>query len=142
MSRDANDEYDGRSGNYGFLRTNCESSMQSLDEVFKLFTRERRRFALYYLEERRGPVTVEELAATIGDWETDSGRGEVPDDRFENVLLELKHEHLPKVAEVEFIEFDPDEGIVTMSGSPAEFDVILSVTEAIEQPRDDVIDIL
>lgn len=114
--------------------------MKSLDEVFQLLTRKRRRFALYYLEERGEPVTVDELASTIDDWESGSGPGEVPGDRFENVCLELKHEHLPKASEVAFIEYDHREGVVTMSGSPAEFDVILSVTEAIEQPRDDVID--
>lgn len=111
--------------------------MKSLDEVFPLFTKKRRRFTLYYLEDRGEPVTVEELAETIEDWESESGYDEIPDDRYWDVLLELKHKHLPKAAEVEFIEYDTDEGIVTMSGSPAEFDVILSVTEAIEQPRDD-----
>lgn len=109
--------------------------MDTLDDVFELLTRERRRFVLYYLRERDGPVSVKELATTIEAWEDGSEPPALPDDRYRDILLTLKHEHLPKAAEVEFVQYDPEENVIELSGSPAEFEVVLSVAEAIEQPR-------
>lgn len=112
--------------------------MKALDDVFGLLERERRRYALYVLEESDGPIAVEELAARIAEWESD-GPGGVPDDVFEDVTLTLQHHHLPKAAEAEFIEYDSEENVVRLTGSPAEFGVVLSVARAIEQPGNDAI---
>lgn len=108
--------------------------METLDEVFGLLDRERRRYVLYYLKEAGGPVSVEELAAQIVAWENDSTREEVPDDAFEDVTLTLRHHHLPNASRAEYVEYDPDENVVRLSGTPTEFSIVLSVARAIEQP--------
>lgn len=114
--------------------------MDSLDPIFQLLTKERRRFALYYLEKQNGSVSVEELADKIQEWENNSTSSDLPYDAYEDIILTLKHRDLPKAAEVEFIKYDPEQRVIEVTGSPSEFNVILSVAEAIEQPRkDDII---
>lgn len=110
--------------------------MQALDDVFELLSKERRRYVLYYLEHHDGPVSIAELAGVLEEWEEGSARPET-DDRYEQVVLSLKHHHLPKAAEAKFIEYDPDEDEIQITGAPTEFEVILSVAEAIEQPQED-----
>lgn len=117
--------------------------MELLDDVFELLTKERRRFVLYYLEEQDGPVRVGDVAEKIEEWESESPPSEPPDEKYENIVITLTHRHLPKAAEVKFIDYDREENIIELTGSPSEFNVILSVAEAIEQPgEDDVLTLL
>ena len=110
--------------------------MNALDEVFELLDRERRRYALYHLAEAEGPVRVEELAEQVAAWEHGTSTDGVPEEAFEDVTLTLVHQHLPKAARAEFVEYDREENVVRLSGSPAEFDVVLSVAKAIDQPAE------
>lgn len=109
--------------------------MKALDEVFGLLSRQRRRYVLYYLEEADGPVSVEELAAQVADWEHNGN--EAPDDLSEEVTLTLVHHHLPRAAEARFVEYDREAGVVQLTGTPSEFGVVLSVSRAIEQPDEE-----
>ena len=102
-----------------------------------MLSEERRRYALYYLEQREEPIPVDELAKQIDEWEDDPAGLDLSDDEYRNVELELEHKHLPKASDAEFVEYDPDEEIVEVTGSPAEFSAILSVSETIEQPSGD-----
>lgn len=115
-----------------------ENRMEALDTVFELLGKERRRYALYYLEQQDEPVSIEELATVLEDWE-DNGTGPAPD-QYEDIMVSLKHHHLPKAADAQYIEYDPAADEIQITGEPAEFRVILSVAEAIEQPaKDDII---
>lgn len=111
--------------------------MVSLDHIFELFTRERRRYVLYYLEECDRTVTLKELAAKIQEWESETPPSALPDDDYHDVIITLKHQHIPKAAEAEFVEYAPEDQTIELSGSPPEFSVILSVARAIEQPDED-----
>ena len=110
--------------------------MKALDEVFGLLDRERRRYALYYRQEAGGPVPVNELAEQIAARENEPPTAAVPDDAFDDVTLTLRH-HLPKAVRTEYIEYDPEAGVVRLSGTSAEFDVVPSVAKAIEQPANE-----
>lgn len=106
--------------------------MESLSRLFDVFSRERRRYALYALDEADEPVELEELAEQITRWE-DDGDG-LTTEEFEDVVLSLKHTHLPKAAQAEYVEYDRERGEIRISGEPAEFQIILTVSEAFEQP--------
>ncbi|WP_425493569.1 hypothetical protein [Natronosalvus vescus] len=41
---------------------------------------------------------------------------------------------LPKAAEGEFVEYDPDEGVVDVTGTPVEVDALITVAKVIERP--------
>ena len=108
--------------------------MEALSEIFGLLSKDRRRYALYYLEEADRPVRIDELAEVVGEWERGSSTPDFPDEEYEQLILTLKHSHLPKAAEAEYVDYDPESNFVEISGSPTEFKAILHVAEAIEQP--------
>ncbi len=110
--------------------------MVTLDAIFELLEDERRRYVLYHLYKANGPVAVRELIETIDLWEDDPP-GDGPDDRFETIALDLKHTHLPKSAEVEFIQYDSEQGIVQMQGTPAKFDTFVTIARLVEEPEED-----
>ena len=111
--------------------------MVSLDTVFDLLSDERRRYTLYYLKEQEGPVSIDELVEVIVDWETDSTVEAAPAETVDRVELSLEHVHLPRTAEVEFIEYVPEEEIVRIQGAPPKFDTIVTIAKLIEQPAND-----
>ncbi|QLG48345.1 DUF7344 domain-containing protein [Natrinema halophilum] len=108
--------------------------MVTLGTIFDLLQDERRRYALYYLYEQDGPVAVTELVKTVDDWETDQTRND-QHERFDKIAVDLRHTHLPKSAEVEFLQYDQNQGIVQVSGTPTEFDAIITIARLIEQPE-------
>lgn len=108
--------------------------MVSLDRVFELLSKERRRYVLYYLNQQDGPVSVDELAAFVADQEADTPTAPLSDERLEQIELELYHADLPKAADAEYIQYDPDEGVIELTGPPAEFHAILTVAKVIERP--------
>ncbi|WP_425499368.1 DUF7344 domain-containing protein [Natronosalvus caseinilyticus] len=57
-------------------------------------------------------------------------------DRFEKIAIDLKHVHLPKSAEVEFIQYDKEQGVIQAQGSPEEFDALLTIAKIIEEPEE------
>lgn len=111
--------------------------MASLSRIFELLSDERRRYALYYLEQRDEPVPVDELAERIAAWEDDPSSVDLPENAHRGVEIELEHKHLPKASDAEFVEYDPDADVVEVTGSPAEFSAILTVSQTIEQPSGD-----
>lgn len=111
--------------------------MEALDDVFELFSKERRRFALYFLDEADDPVPVRELAEQIQAWENGSEPPAIADDEYRDIVLRLKHTDLPKAAEAEFVHYDPQENVIELSGTSPEFEIILTVAEAIEGPGED-----
>lgn len=111
--------------------------MASLDSIFDLLRKEDRRYALYYLDQQDGPVPVDELAAAVTERHGDSNEEDGRLSEFESVELELLHQHLPKAAEAEFIEYDDERGVIEVSGTPSEFDAVLTVAELIERPQSD-----
>ncbi|WP_331234446.1 DUF7344 domain-containing protein [Natronorarus salvus] len=103
--------------------------MTTLDTLFDLLRSERRRHVLYHLNEQKGEVPVEEVVAAVTAEETD---GSPSPGEFEEVEVSLRHVHLPKAAEAEFIEYDREEGLIQVSGTPPGYDAIVTIAEVID----------
>lgn len=108
--------------------------MEGLSEIFDLLSKERRRYALYYLEKADRPVRIDELAKAINEWENGSSVSGFQEEEYDEVVLTLKHSHLPKAAEFEYIDYDTESNRIQISGSPPKFKAILHIAEAIEAP--------
>jgi hypothetical protein len=111
--------------------------MVSLNRIFELLSEERRRYALYYLEQQEEPIAVETLAEQIAEWESDPLSFDFPEEKRPSVEIELQHKHLPKASKAEFVEYDSENETVEVTGTPAEFSAIISVSETIERPSSD-----
>lgn len=107
--------------------------MESLDELFNLFSKERRRYVLYYLDEADGKVSIDELVKQIHEWESSSSHDSVPPDEYEDIVISLEHNHLPNIEDATHIEFHRENQQIRISGQSQESGILLSVSKAIEQ---------
>lgn len=110
--------------------------MVSLDAVFDILSDERRRYALYYLHEQSGPVAVEDLVAVVRKWGDDPPIQDRSWDRVDALEVKLRHRHLPKTAEVDFVQYSPEQGIIQVEGTSPEIDALVTIARIIEQPEE------
>lgn len=87
-------------------------SVLELDGVFTALSHARRRYLLYLLVNGRGEAVASSLAAEVASLERDKPVGEVSDDERSEVLTALHHSHLPKLADLDLIEYERDENVV------------------------------
>lgn len=76
------------------------------DELFDVLSHSRRRFTLQHLQTAETPLPVGELARELQSWEskqTVSAGGGTEQDTIEISLL---HQHLPKMDEAGFVNYD------------------------------------
>ena len=84
----------------------------ALDAALDLLSNRRRRYALYYLREQGGAVTLQTLAAEIASWERD---GEDADPDATQVRADLHHSQLPRMDSAGVVAFDKDKGVVELT---------------------------
>ena len=108
--------------------------MVKLDAVFDILSDERRRYVLYYLHQRSGPVPVSELVEVIRRWEDDPPQPDASWEAIDALEVELRHRHLPKAAEVDFVQYQPDQGIIQVQGTSPKIDALVTIARIIEQP--------
>lgn len=99
--------------------TDADDRAELADAVFRVLSHEYRRCVLYYLSERDS-VTIEELATVVTGWaraREDDVEVATPDDRRE-VLADLHHVHLPRIADAGFVRYDHASGEVALTAVP------------------------
>lgn len=109
--------------------------MKALDELFQLLSQERRRFALYYLDQADGPVALEELAREVARRENGSV-GPTASNDYAEQLITLKHNHLPRIEDATHIEYDSDNRFIRVTGMTPEADLLLSVSKKLDKVTD------
>lgn len=97
------------------------------DDSFDLLSNHRRRYALHYLEQNDKEASLGELSEQIAAWENDITIKEVSYDERKRVYTSLQQVHLPRMDDMEVIEYDDREGTVEVSPTAAELDVYLDV---------------
>lgn len=108
--------------------------MELLDQIFEVLSEERRRYALYYLERRETAIPVHELIEQVAEWEADRPAGRIPDEKFERIEMEFYHRELPKTTDLKYIQYNPDDGLIELTGLPPEVNAIISIARVIERP--------
>jgi hypothetical protein len=96
----------------------------SVDELLSLLSNRRRRDVLYCLSET-DVASIESLATTIAAREASVPAERVSLDVREEVLIDLYHAHLPKLADRRLIEYDRRSGTVRWSASSEELEALL-----------------
>jgi hypothetical protein len=66
----------------------------------------RRRYALYYLHQQSGPVSVEEMARQVAAWERTATPDEVAPERAAMVAASLRRRHVPALVEYGLAAYD------------------------------------
>ena len=79
----------------------------STKALFGLLSDSRRRDAVRYLVARQHEVSLDELSAGIATRENPPSR-----QRLARISIDLHHVHLPKLADVGIVHYDPESGTV------------------------------
>jgi len=91
----------------------------SFDQTLALISDARRRTLLYWLKDRgSGTVAFDDLVEAVVTRETAIPARDVPESR-DSVRVSLAHAHLPKLADLGIVEYDPDGNTVRYHGNPA-----------------------
>ena len=99
------------------------------DGVFELLSNHRRRMVLYYLRTNGGSVDVQELATEIAAMENEVSTDELTSQQRKRVYVSLYQTHLPKMAEMNTIEYDKDSGTVRLAERADDIDEYLTTDD-------------
>ncbi|MFP9193876.1 hypothetical protein ACLI4Q_19895, partial [Natrialbaceae archaeon A-CW1-1] len=105
--------------------------MVSLDELFEILSDKRRRYVLYCLHEQDGSITIQELVETINMWEEDPPAQSSAWDKIEHLEVELEHHHLPKTAEADFVQYNPENRTIQVQDPSVEVDALITIASTI-----------
>ena len=122
---------DGRRAADGGAEVEGDGGVISLEAVLGCLLAPRRRFVLYYLQERE-TATVDELARQVAAWERGIPPEEVDADHRRHVETALVHRHLPKLADALFVEYDERSDAVRYTEPPALLEETLRLLARLE----------
>lgn len=108
-----------------------EETRRRLDELLSVLIEQRRRDLLYHLE-ATGVTDVETLAATLAALHERAPPDEVPADVQDQVQTNLVHTHLPKLATVGAIEYDPRSEAIRYREPPPQLQRLVDACQDIE----------
>ena len=105
----------------------ASESGEELDEgeIHEMLRNNRRRLTLEALREGGGEESVRELSERIAAHET--GEDPPPKKKRQSVYVSLHQTHLPKLDELEVVEYDPEERDVLLGDRVEEIEVYMEV---------------
>lgn len=86
-----------------------------LDEVFEILKNHRRRLVIQFLNKHGGDSTLSTLAEHIAAIENDTTVQQLSSAQRKRVYVGLYQSHLPKMDEMDVVDFDQDRGTVELS---------------------------
>lgn len=109
------------------------STSPSSQAIYGLLADRRRRYTIHYLKQRAEAVTLRELAEQVAAWENEKPVEELRSQERKRVYIALYQSHLPSMDREGVVEYDSDQGTVSLAEEYADFDIYLEVV-----PSDDV----
>ncbi len=105
----------------------------SQDLVYDILSSPRRRYVLYYLRKEDGPIELTTLAEHVAAWENDTSVDSLTDQERKRVYVSLYQTHVPKLDDAGIVDYDQDEGTVSLEKAAAE------IGEFLQQPSNDTL---
>lgn len=105
------------------------------DEIFTMLSNRRRRWVLHVLKQsEEQEVDLRTLVDRISSWEYDTPADELPWKKRKRVYTALRQSHLPKLAKAGVIEYDQNQGKVTLTDEAYELQLYLEYVPARDLP--------
>lgn len=110
------------------------SSSLPLDQMFEILKNERRRTVLHYLNDHEGPVALGDLAEHVAAVENDTTVPQVTSRERKCVYVGLYQCHLPKMDDMDIVEFNQNRGRIELGPNAAQLRQYLERSEQTERP--------
>ena len=112
-----------------------ESSTQlPLDHVFEILKNERRRTVLHYLSDRGETVSLGELAEHVAAVENGTTVAQVTSNERKCVYVGLYQCHLPKMDDMDIVEFNQNRGRISLGANAAQLYEYLDELGDVDRP--------
>lgn len=89
---------------------------------------------LFYLRTHGDTATMNDLAEQVAAWENDAGIPELTSQQRKRVYVSLYQTHLPKLADTGLVDYEVDDGVVTLTDRATEVDAFLSAKPTSSYP--------
>lgn len=110
-----------------------DGGQSSLDAVLDVLAHQRRRYALYYLQDCT-TATLREVADQVAIWESNRPPVAADPDPDDYVFTDFYHRHLPKLTDAHLVEYDPREQLVRYD-CPDVVERVLDLARWVESPE-------
>ncbi|WP_436927180.1 DUF7344 domain-containing protein [Halosimplex amylolyticum] len=108
------------------------SSQLPLDHVFEILKNERRRTVLHYLREHGGTVALGELAEHVAAVENGTTVAQVTSNERKCVYVGLYQCHLPKMDDMDIVEFNQNRGRISLGPNAAQLFEYLEESDEVD----------
>jgi hypothetical protein len=102
-----------------------------LDQVFEIVKNERRRLAIDFLEQRDGEVKLGELAEHVAALENDTTVEAISSKERKRVYVGLYQCHLPKMDDLDIVEFNQNRGLVRLGPNAPQLDPYIGTDDEV-----------
>lgn len=97
------------------------------DEVLSVLSHRRRRFLLSTLANGSADQSLDDLATKLIAWEGDKAIAEITDEEHSNACISLYHNHVPRLATLDLIEYEREDDEIVCSLNPDRLDAVLDI---------------
>lgn len=87
----------------------------TLDRALDVFANQRRRYAIYYLQQHDKPMALAAVADEIAVYEDETDITDIPAEEIKPVYASLYHSHIPKLADAGIVEYNEDRNTATLT---------------------------
>lgn len=101
----------------------------SQETVFDILSSPRRRYVLHYLRRAEEPVELTELAKQVAAWENETDPESLTDQQRKRVYVSLYQTHIPKLDDAGVVDYDSDEGTISLAPGATAVDDYLTQPE-------------
>ncbi|MDG5759124.1 hypothetical protein QA600_07195 [Natronococcus sp. A-GB1] len=113
-----------------------EHGLTDTDAVFDLLANRRRRRTVTVLRSDDRRLTITDLSRKLAVEEAGPLITDVPGETVREIFVSLRHVHVPKLADLELVEYDRNRGLVEPTDRLAGLEPYLSiVSESDPEPR-------
>lgn len=106
----------------------------SKGEIFDVLRNQRRRFVLQYLKRSEEAVELGDLATQVAAWEYETTCDNVSAEQRKRVYTTLQQTHLPRLAEANIVDYDPDAGVISPTDRATDISIYLEIVPGNELP--------
>lgn len=106
----------------------------SRDEVYDVLSNHRRRYALHYLKRNGARADLGTLSERVAAWENEIELEEVSSDQRKRVYSSLQRYHLPKMDDVDLVDYDRRSGEVALTDRAEDLDLYMEVVRDYDIP--------
>lgn len=118
-------------GDCGTQRPESDGGKSPVDGILKSLAHPTRRFVLYYLQDHE-IATRDELAREAAARRSDTSPDGVSAEEVARMKTSLTHNHLPELAAIHLIEYDPRSETVRYSDPPVLLEMVLRLLAQFE----------